>query len=515
MTGLQAAIISGSALIAIIFLLRAALRRHLPARLFPALWCVAAVRLLLPVSIPTHISIWNLFSSRASSPGGMVSGTLTAFPALAQTTASAASADPAAQVPVLPLIWLSGALLLGLYFALGYAHSIKMLRGSRLAPGPAEAHLLALFGFANRPAIRASKNPRAPVTFGTVRPVIVLPEDSVLDRTQLSLVLAHELAHVRRKDCLRKLLLTICLCVHFWNPLVWGMVVLANRDMELACDEKVLSVLGSACKKEYALTLLSMAQRQQRSSCLCSAFAKRPLEARIVSILNFRRMPVWTGILAAAAFLLSACALATQAAPSASKPVPVQQAQAETVETVSESSLPETAEPKKPAPVLPQEVSAGVPAEKLPEQPPVEASTEEVPEAAPAYIFPLEDADAAVTDPYGWRIHPVSGTYKQHSGVDLEAAAGSHILAVADGTVVESGYNEAYGYMVILEHAGGMQTFYAHMTDYLVSTGDTVQQGQIIGTVGSTGWSTGPHLHLGVMIDGESVDPLAALQSET
>ena len=101
-----------------------------------------------------------------------------------------------------------------------------------------------------------------------------------------------------------------------------------------------------------------------------------------------------------------------------------------------------------------------------------------------------------------------------HSGVDLEAAAGSHILAVADGTVVESGYNEAYGYMVILEHAGGVQTFYAHMTDYLVLTGDTVQQGQIIGTVGSTGWSTGPHLHLGVMIDGESVDPLAALQSE-
>lgn len=294
MTGLQAAIVSGSALIVIIALLRAALRRHLLARLFPALWCVAAVRLLLPVSIPTRISIWNLFSTRASSPGGMVSETLTAFPALAQTTASAVSPDPAAQVPVLPLIWLSGALLLGLYFALGYAHSIKTLRAGSLAPSPVEALLLDLFGFANRPAIRASKNPRAPVTFGTVRPVIVLPEDSALDRTQLSLVLAHELAHVRRKDCLRKLLLTICLCVYFWNPLVWGMVVLANRDMELACDEKVLSVLGSGFKKQYALTLLSVAQRQQRSSCLCSAFAKRPLEARIVSILNFRRMAVWS-----------------------------------------------------------------------------------------------------------------------------------------------------------------------------------------------------------------------------
>lgn len=96
MTGLQAAIVSGSALIVIIALLRAALRRHLPARLFPALWCVAAVRLLLPVSIPTRISIWNLFSTRASSPGGMVSETLTAFPSLAQTTASAVSPDPAA-----------------------------------------------------------------------------------------------------------------------------------------------------------------------------------------------------------------------------------------------------------------------------------------------------------------------------------------------------------------------------------------------------------------------------------
>lgn len=336
MTGLQAAIVSGSALIVIIALLRAALRRHLPARLFPALWCVAAVRLLLPVSIPTRISIWNLFSTRASSPGGMVSETLTAFPALAQTTASAVSPDPAAQVPVLPLIWLSGALLLGLYFALGYAHSIKTLRAGSLAPSPVEALLLDLFGFANRPAIRASKNPRAPVTFGTVRPVIVLPEDSALDRTQLSLVLAHELAHVRRKDCLRKLLLTVCLCVHFWNPLVWGMVVLANRDMELACDEKVLSVLGSGFKKQYALTLLSVAQRQQRSSCLCSAFAKRPLEARIVSILNFRRMPVWTGMLAAAAFLLSACVLATQAAPSAASAAP------EPVEAVLASSLPET-----------------------------------------------------------------------------------------------------------------------------------------------------------------------------
>ena len=133
---------------------------------------------------------------------------------------------------------------------------------------------------------------------------------------------------------------------------------------------------------------------------------------------------------------------------------------------------------------------------------------------APKYVWPLENADAAVMDPYGMRVHPLTKTEQFHSGIDLAAEGGENVLAVADGTVLDCSYNEAYGYVLTLGHADGVQTQYAHLRAFLVSPGDTVVQGQAVALVGATGWATGPHLHLGVVVDGEFVDPLAALSGE-
>ena len=133
----------------------------------------------------------------------------------------------------------------------------------------------------------------------------------------------------------------------------------------------------------------------------------------------------------------------------------------------------------------------------------------------PAYIFPLEDANAEVTNPYGWQAHPVTKQKSLHSGVDLAADYGTNVLAVADGTSLDCSYDAAYGYILTLEHENGVQTQYAHLSEFLVEPGDTVQQGQIIAKTGGSGWATGPHLHLGVLIDGEAVDPLEALKSES
>lgn len=512
MTGVQAAALSGSALILLVTLLRAAFGQYLPRRIFPALWCVAALRLLLPVSIPSRLSIWALLARGRASASGVISEAAAAFPALiASAPAGAAQSAGLSRPSPAFILWALAAALLAIYFAAGYIWMTRRLRGARIAPQPAVDRLLDLFSFRKDPRICATKSPRAPLTFGIFHPTVLLPEGLSADDARFSLVLAHELAHIRRKDCPRKLLLTACLCLYWWNPLIWLMTILANRDMELACDEAVLCALGPGCKKAYALTLLDMASRGPKPLPLSSGFAKSSAEARIRAILNFRRLPAWTGICAAVFFLLSASVLATQAPRTpAPKPVVVQTAQSAPAEKRAESAAPEAS-----AQAAPQQVSAEIPLEESPEQTPAEAPAEEMPAQTPAYIFPLEDTDAPVTDVYGWREHPLfqNGKTYFHSGVDLAAEAGSSILAVADGTVVESGYNEAYGYMVILAHTGGLQTFYAHMTNYLVSAGDTVQQGQIIGTVGSTGWATGPHLHLGVMIDGESVDPLAALQS--
>ena len=89
------------------------------------------------------------------------------------------------------------------------------------------------------------------------------------------------------------------------------------------------------------------------------------------------------------------------------------------------------------------------------------------------------------------------------------------MLAVAAGTVLDCSYSDAYGYSVTLEHADGVQTMYAHLSKFYVEPGDAVLQGQVIAAAGATGWVTGPQLHLGLFLDGEAIDPLTALASET
>ena len=113
-----------------------------------------------------------------------------------------------------------------------------------------------------------------------------------------------------------------------------------------------------------------------------------------------------------------------------------------------------------------------------------------------------------VTSAYGWRIHPTMGDKRFHTGVDFAAPQGTPIYAIASGTVTSAYYNTANGYMVSIAHGGGYGSLYAHMTHYVVAAGDSVSQGQVIGYVGSTGWSTGPHLHFEIHVNGSSVNPM-------
>ena len=503
MNGVQAAIFSGSAMILLVLALRLLLKKHLPRGIFPTLWCASAVRLLLPIAISTPLSVWNLLHTPvAAQANGVISDALTPFPTLATNSAVKPAADIAGISPQL-LVWLVCAILLAAYFVIGYTCMVRQFRGTRLAPQPSIDALLDRFRFLRAPRICVSSSRRAPLTFGVFRPTVLLPEDLPVGDAQFQLILAHELAHIRRKDCLRKLLLTVCLCLYWWNPLVWLMVWLANRDMELACDEAVLRALGPDCRKAYALTLLDMAQRNPKSAPLCSGFAKSSAEERIRAILSFKRIPAWVGICVAILFVLTASVFTTQA--------------------VSPSAIPEM-EPAVQEEVPEENAAVSVPvSESLPTTPPImpeqEAESEIESETQTrsevrAYIFPLEDTSVEVTNPYGWQAHPVTKQKSLHSGVDLAADYGTNVLAVADGTVLDCSYDAAFGYILTLEHENGVQTQYAHLSEFLVKAGDAVRQGQIIAKTGGSGWSTGSHLHLGVLIDGEAVDPLEALKSE-
>lgn len=125
------------------------------------------------------------------------------------------------------------------------------------------------------------------------------------------------------------------------------------------------------------------------------------------------------------------------------------------------------------------------------------------------YSWPVPSC-TYITSKFGYRVHPIFGTTKYHSGVDIAAGYGAAIQAAAGGTVSIAEKSDSYGYYCVIYHSNGTTTLYAHMNELpCVSVGDTVSAGQLIGYVGSTGWSTGPHCHFEIRVNGSCVDPIA------
>ncbi|MGJ5676410.1 MAG: murein hydrolase activator EnvC family protein [Nostochopsis sp.] len=116
--------------------------------------------------------------------------------------------------------------------------------------------------------------------------------------------------------------------------------------------------------------------------------------------------------------------------------------------------------------------------------------------------------DAPTSSPFGWRVHPILGYRRFHSGQDFAASYGSTIRAADSGTVIFAGWYGGYGNAAIIDHGNGISTLYGHTSQLYVSEGQTVKRGQAIAAVGSTGLSTGPHLHFEVRKNGTPVDPM-------
>lgn len=114
----------------------------------------------------------------------------------------------------------------------------------------------------------------------------------------------------------------------------------------------------------------------------------------------------------------------------------------------------------------------------------------------------------AMTSRFGYRKHPFLGGYRIHSGIDLAAPTGTPVFATSDGTVSAAGWRGGYGLLVALDHPGAVQTRYGHLSQLNVAQGQQVRRGDIVGFVGSTGMSTGPHLHYEIRTNGRAVNPL-------
>lgn len=633
--------LAGAALILAVALLRGAVGRALPRRVFGVLWWAAVLRLLLPWELPSRLSVYNLFAGapQAAVPrpaGGAV--TVRLLPgAVSMVPASPVAQAPLPAVSPWTLAWLAGTALLAVWFTAAYLRCRRKFRTSLPADG---CYISRWRAEHPRVSVRVSDRISGPLAYGLFHPVILLPRGMDRgDETALAHILTHEYEHIRHLDGLTKLVLAGTLCVHWWNPAVWLMAVLANRDLELACDEAVVRRLGDPAA--YARTLLTM---EEARAGLCPRFAQSPIEERIKAMMKKKRVPA---LLTACALLLAVC-VTTAFATSAREPdrdlaeqleasitcendtvsftIPEGKAEWDlwisgrvltdgmdmSVHYLEEESTARSWEPGETyrfqlaeaaydeltingtngrenvdidlLPWLPRPVDGGSSAEVealwaetlapyLPlgleytfDDPDgdgnglrmtlrgrevrgivdgetwitehagnglfdkdagevravykdgvltgLEFLSEEEQAAFTAQrenardmVWPVADFKAVVSA-FGPRANPGGEGVTVHDGIDIASFAGTDIFAVLDGTVEEAGFDSVRGNYLLVDHGNGLETLYAHCQELCAEAGDAVEQGQVIAKVGSTGQSTGPHLHFEVRQDGELRDPL-------
>lgn len=215
--------------------------------------------------------------------------------------------------PVWPIVHGSVAALLLILLAVLYARGLRRFRASAPCEDEYPCQWLARHPLRRPLRLRLCAAIDAPLTYGLLRPVILLPAGFDLsDREALDCVLRHELAHVRRFDTLFKAALAVTACLHWFNPLVWVMLALANRDLELACDEQALRAAARERRRAYARALLRLEEMRARPLPLGSAFGKSGVEERIAAIV--KRRPVSRAALTLT-LLLAALTLAAFTAP--------------------------------------------------------------------------------------------------------------------------------------------------------------------------------------------------------
>jgi beta-lactamase regulating signal transducer with metallopeptidase domain len=379
---------------------------------------------------------------------------------------------PLAAAPLISLLaWLTGWGIVTVRQVAGHVAAAAILKAAGQAPPPDVRGLAEegreWFGIARPVRIAIDGSNRVPFTRGTLRPVICLPTCLLeLSPQRIKLIVLHELAHVRRFDTFVAAAARFACALFWFLPPVWIAVKWLDRVRETACDDVVLAIASDASGYATTLVLTARAARMPVRSAVTSGAA--PLESRIRNILRPRAgkehvMKSWHRALIATSVIALATTALLRCAPTAT---PI-----EAVNTIR--------------------------------------STNTVAEMLPVFTWPLEDQRGSITAYFGVDISPVTGRSYIHRGLDIAWAPGLPVIAAADGTVVKIGVNDRVG--IFLMHAGGFSTLYEHLDGTSTFIGDVVQRGQVIGRLGNTGLSTGPHLQFSLFNGSDFVDPLGYL----
>jgi hypothetical protein len=301
-----------------------------------------------------------------------------------------------------------------------------------------------------------------PAVIGLRRPVLLVPPDFEPDAPGARAVIGHELAHIRRRDLLVAMVARLTLVIQWWHPCAWLVARGIAGSAEEACDDWAVTLVRE--RRAYAECLLRWAERAAPLQGFGCARKGRALVRRVERTLTGPPRPALhvpgpTRVAIAACVLLAGSALGMMRVEPAA------------------GQAPNVAEP----PITPAAFAAW-------------------------HCSPVQAAHR-LGKPYGYHVHPILKRRSFHAGVDLFCPSGTTIRAVTGGRVSHAGWYGAYGHAVLVDHAGGWSTLYAHCSRVVVADRETVEPGQRLGYVGQTGWATAPHLHFELRRDDKPVDP--------
>lgn len=602
MNGIIFANVSASVAVLLVLLLRKLFKEKLFAKVFVMLWLLIIIRLLLPFEFYSSLSVFapekEPFFSEVNQPFYIenpeefgFSETKEEIPTVSEKTKNAKISSESALV----FIWALGGISVLGFFAARHFYSVKrILKNSELYDVP-EIYKTGKTRFYK------SKNLASPLSFGILRPAIVIPEGT--EEKELHFVLLHEQTHIKDRDAVLKTLALFALSLNWFNPLVWFMVKIFERDIERYCDERVLKKIGAEKALFYANTILDFAERESLS---LNYFSAASLCERVTSIMKtkHKKQNIFVSVLVLAAVLLTITACGTLPEKEEKEPAKTEnlsaneegldkilqdmvEAELEKGEENTIAVLHGSSEAEKSAEEIAEEIGYmtfaeitaagyypdwmqpnssisydenGVPTitaggELLPEDlvgrpefsgkipftsagsgivtmmiqpntmaeydlhgfiqniyylwpdgnynlsPPEQEKGKFITDAVLVFYWPCESRTISAS----------SNSRPGHKGIDIATGTGADVFAAAGGVVTVAGTDENLGNYIIISHDYEYSTVYAHCSEILVKEGQQVIPRDVIAKTGSSGNSTGPHLHFEILLGNVNIDPESLL----
>ena len=290
--------LSGAVMIFTILIVRALAINRLPKKVFVFLWGAVLVRLLVPFSIPSMWSAYSVIKRTAPMQDALskiptdtvvyqvVDNQLNRNLATVETLQNAGVG-----LSIGSIVWMVGAILCMVFFLISYLRCYFEFQTSIPVHNDFVVDWLGEHRLRRSIEIRQSDRIAAPLTYGIIKPVILMPKKADWNnKQQLQYILQHEYIHICRFDMLVKLIATFALCLHWFNPMVWVMYILFNRDIELYCDESVVRWFGENAKSNYARTLIIMEEKKSGLLSLYNSFSRNAIEERITAIMKTKKI---------------------------------------------------------------------------------------------------------------------------------------------------------------------------------------------------------------------------------